>query len=150
MAVDYNRRVLVVDDDEETRGILRTALVHRALDVDEAAGGAEALALLREKAYAVVLLDIVMPDIDGYAVLDALHATQGGHNTVVLVVSGADRAAFARLDARRIHGVVRKPFEPLEIAALVQSCAEIRGRTSYDAMTLATMIGGAPLLTLLS
>lgn len=150
MAVDYNRRVLVVDDDADTRSILRTALTHRTLDVHEAAGGAEALTLLRENVYAVVLLDIMMPDVDGYAVLDALHSMHAGQNTVVLVVSGADRAALARLDARRIHGVVRKPFEPLEIAALVHSCAEIRGRSMYDAMALATMIGGAPLLTLLS
>lgn len=150
MAVDYNRRILVVDDDEDTRDILRTALSHRALEVDEAAGGAEALTLLRDNTYAVVLLDIVMPDVDGYAVLDALQATPAGRGTVVLVVSGADRGTLARLDARRIHGVVRKPFEPLEIAALVHSCAEIRGRSTYDAMALATLMSGAPLLTLLS
>lgn len=150
MAVDYNRRVLVVDDDADTRGILRTALGHLRLDVHEAAGGKEALALMREHVYAVVLLDIMMPDVDGHAVLEELYSTHAGQNPVVLVVSGADRAAFARLDARRIHGVVRKPFEPLEIAALVQSCAEIRGRSMYDTMALATMLGGAPLITLLS
>lgn len=150
MAVDYNRRVLVVDDDADTRGILRTALSHLTLDVHEAAGGREALALLREHVYAVVLLDIMMPDVDGHAVLEELHSTHAGQNPVVLVVSGADRASFAKLDARRIHGVVRKPFEPLEVAALVQSCAEIRSRSMYDTMALATMIGGAPLLTLLS
>lgn len=150
MAVDYNRRVLVVDDDADTRGILRTALSQLTLDVHEAAGGREALALLREHVYAVVLLDIMMPDVDGHAVLEELHSTHAGQNPVVLVVSGADRASFAKLDARRIHGVVRKPFEPLEVAALVQSCAEIRSRSMYDTMALATMIGGAPLLTLLS
>lgn len=150
MGVDYNRRVLVVDDDAEVRSILRTALTHRTLDVHEAAGGAEALELLRDNRYAVVLLDIMMPEVDGYAVLDALHTTHSGQDPVVLVVSGADRAAFAKLDARKIHGVVRKPFEPLEVAALVQSCAEIRGRAKYDAMLLATMMSGAPILGLLS
>lgn len=150
MAVEFNRRVLVVDDDAETRAILRSALAHRALEVDEAGDGRDALELLSQNIYSVVLLDVIMPNVDGAGVLEALHTTHSGQHPVVLVVSGAERAVLARLDARRIHGVIRKPFDPIEIASIVSSCVEIRGRATYDAMALATMIGGAPLLTLLS
>ena len=146
---DQNRRVLIIDDDDDARDILRSALVHRSLNVDEAAGGAEALELLAVHNYAVVLLDIVMPGTDGYAVLEALRTRPAQHQPVVLVVTGADRAMLTRLDSERIHGVVRKPFEPLEVASLVNACIEIRGR-SYEAMVLATFLGGAPLFTLLS
>lgn len=142
------KQVLIVDDDAETRQMLRSALVRHGMVVDDVEGGEEALELIRERNYAVVLLDLLMPGLDGFAVLDALTAP-GMPSPVILVVTGADRSEIDRLDPNRIHGVVRKPFDPDDLGELVLACADIRSRGGLGTMALATMIGGS-LLELLN
>ncbi|HEX7833158.1 MAG TPA: response regulator [Thermoanaerobaculia bacterium] len=143
------RRVLIVDDDPEVRAMLSRVLQQEALTVDMAHDGEVALELLRDHHYAVVLLDLMMPGIDGFDVLDAIRTDPTMEQPVVLVVSGAERAMLNRLDASRIHGVVKKPFDPNELAAVVATCVDIRGRNSLGTMALATMISSAPLIALL-
>ena len=142
---EQQQRVLVVDDDREIREVLARVLRQRALLVDEAADGGQALALLRENSYAVVLLDLMLPVADGFAVLNAMNAGRP-EQPVVLVITGADRTRVDQLDARRIHGIIRKPFDPFEVAAVVFACADIRSRGRFETMAIATMIGGAPIL----
>ena len=136
---DHHRRILVVDDDPEIRRILVTALRLRSLQIDEATDGASALELLRQNRYAVVLLDIMMPGVDGFGVLESLG--QEPDPPVVLVVSGAGKQVLDRVDTSKIHGIVKKPFDPLEIAEVVSACAEIRGRSSFETMAYATLLG---------
>ncbi len=146
---ENDKRVLVVDDDDQVRQILTTTLVPRGLIVDTAADGREALDLLRANAYAVVLLDLVMPDVDGFMVLDTLDAQPPLSPAVVLVLSGAD-GIVERLDPKRIHGIVRKPFDPDDLAGLVLACSEVRRRGTFEKMAIATMVSGAPLLAWLN
>ena len=148
MAIDPHRRVLVVDDDPSVRGLLSTVLRANDLTVDEAADGLEALRLMAVHQYAVILLDLIMPRLDGFGVIEALGISDGWQ-PVVLVVTGADRAALERLDPRRIHGIVRKPFEPQELASVVVACAEIRGRSAFGTMAIAAIVAGSPFLALL-
>ncbi|HEX6099391.1 MAG TPA: response regulator [Thermoanaerobaculia bacterium] len=147
MTVDPYRRVLVIDDEESIRRMLGSALRQRALSVDEASDGRDAIALLTANRYSVVLLDLLMPGVDGFHVLEAIG--NGDHPPVVLVVSGAERALIDRIDSGRIHGIVRKPFDPVEIADIVQACAEIRSRSAFETMAYATVMAGAPLIALL-
>ncbi|HEY0142266.1 MAG TPA: response regulator [Thermoanaerobaculia bacterium] len=149
MNAEQHRRVLVVDDDADIRELLVTVLRRRDLVVDVAAGGREAISLLHEHSYSVVLLDLMMPDVDGFAVLESIKLDVAVH-PVVLVITAADRVRVDSLDAQRIHGVVRKPFDPLEVAEIVAACAELRGRSKFETMALATMLSSAPLLALLS
>jgi CheY-like chemotaxis protein len=142
------QRVLVVDDDAEVRRILVNALRQKSLIIDEAANGREAIELLREHAYCVVLLDILMPDVNGFGVLAAIDE-ESLNAPVVLVISGAERNVLDRLDAKRIHGIVRKPFDPREVAAVVAACADIRGNRAFETMALATVMTGAQLIALL-
>jgi CheY-like chemotaxis protein len=149
MIAEQHRRVLVVDDDPEVRRLLVTTLRQRSLIVDEAADGREAINLLQEHSHAVVLLDLLMPVADGFTVLDAIDREQF-FKPIVLVVTGAERSRIDAIDARRIHGILRKPFDPNEIGDLVAACIDIRGRGMFETMALATMISGAPILALLS
>lgn len=144
---DPHRRILVVDDDDDVRSMLVTALRQKALNIDEAAGGRRALELLHEHPYSVVILDLLMPETDGFAVLRNME--QDTVTPVVLVVSGAERPVLNLLDVRRIHGIIRKPFDPEELADIVAACAEIRSRSAFETMAIATVISGAPLLALL-
>jgi CheY-like chemotaxis protein len=147
MNEQQHRRILVVDDDVEIRRILVTALRLRALDADEAVDGRSAIDLLRQNRYSVVLLDIMLPGMDGFAVLDAIDYEN--NPPVILVVSGAGKQVLERVDTSKIHGIIRKPFDPIEIADVVASCAEIKGRSAFETMAYATILSSAPLIALL-
>ena len=144
------KRILVVDDDAEIRHMLSSVLQQHELVVDAASDGSEAMDLLRQFQYAVVLVDLMMPGVDGFALLELMSGGEMTSAPVVPVVTAADRAALERLDAQRIHGIVRKPFDPDEIARLVVACADIKSRGPFGAMALATMLAGSPFLALLN
>ena len=139
------KRVLIVDDDAVIRELLGTLLRQRDLTVDEASDGREALELLKENVYSVVLLDLLMPNVDGFGVIEGLTSSP-----VVLVITGAERALVKQLDPKKIHGVVRKPFDAEELANLVVACAEIRSRSAFETMAISAMIAGGPFLAWLN
>jgi CheY-like chemotaxis protein len=142
------KRVLVVDDDATIRELLVSVLSHRDLVVDQAGDGGEALDLLRQNSYSVVLLDLLMPNVDGFGVLDELDSAIS--TPVVLVITGADRSLLKHLDAQRIHGIVRKPFDAEDLGNLVVACAEIKSRGTFETMAISAMIAGGPLLAWLN
>jgi CheY-like chemotaxis protein len=150
MSAEQQKRVLVVDDDPVVRALLVWTLERHALTVDEASDGLAALALIKEHQYSVILLDLVMPLLDGFGVLKALDGPSMASPPVVLVITGAERRAVDHLDPQRIHGIVRKPFDPEELASLVVACAEVRSRNAFGTMAIATVIAGSPLLALLN
>jgi DNA-binding response OmpR family regulator len=142
------KKILVVEDERDLRVALALRLRERGLVVDEAEGGRVAMERLGAEQYDVIVLDLVMPPPDGFAILDALSAGSLKKPAVVLVMTGADPAVFQRLDPDRIHGVVRKPFDPDELAALVNACADIRPRPGIEIMAMA-VISTAALFELL-
>jgi CheY-like chemotaxis protein len=143
-----SKRVLIVDDDASIRALLGSVLRRRDLIVDEAHDGVEALNLLKENSYSVVLLDLLMPKLDGFGVIKDIGSAIS--TPVVLVITGADRAVIRQLDPQKIHGVVNKPFDAEDLATLVVACAEIKSRSPFEAMAISAMIAGGPLLAWLN
>lgn len=143
-----SKRVLIVDDDATTRELLASGLRLRGLAVDEAVDGRQALDLLRQNIYSVVLLDLLMPHVDGFGVLGQLGSALS--TPVVLVITGADRSLIERLNPQQIHGVVRKPFDAQDLAEIVDACAEIKSRGAFQAMAISAMIAGGPFFVLLN
>jgi CheY-like chemotaxis protein len=141
------RRILIVDDEADARRLIVDALRDRELQVDEATDDATAIELLRENRYSVVLVDLLMPGGGGLAVLEAIAEDKSA--PVVLVISGADRHVIRRVHSSRIHGIVKRPFDPIELAEIVGACAEIRARSAFETMAYATIIGGAPIIAML-
>lgn len=88
------RRVLVVDDDESTRRLLRFELEPYGLTVLEASDGREALAVARDQAPDAVLLDVVMPRLDGWGTLRALKSSPETRSIPVIVHSVVENRAF--------------------------------------------------------
>jgi DNA-binding response OmpR family regulator len=146
MFTDQHRRVLVTDADDELRDQFSALLRHKGLVVDEAADGRTAISLVRENAYSVVMLDVAA---DGLRVLDALDRAAADAPVVLVVTDGPGRPGVDHFDARRIHGLVKKPFDLEEIAGVIAACAEVRGRSAFETMMYATMMSGAPLIALL-
>jgi CheY-like chemotaxis protein len=143
-----SKRVLIVDDDASIRALLGSVLRRRDLIVDEARDGMEALNLLKENSYSVVLLDLLMPKLDGFGVIENIGSAIS--TPVVLVITGADRALIRQLDPQKIHGVVNKPFDAEDLATLVVACAEIKSRSPFEAMAISAMIAGGPFLAWLN
>lgn len=139
MAGGAEKKILVVEDERDLRVELAARLRDRGLLVDEAEGGRAAMDLMAAEHYAVILVDLLMPQPDGFAVLEAVAAGSLKKPTVVLVTTGADPSVLERLDPDRIHGVVRKPFDPGELADLVSACAEIRSRSNVEMIAVAMM-----------
>lgn len=81
-----NEKILVVDDELSVRMALKTAFTREGMLVEEASGGREALELLEERTYDLIVLDVMMQDMDGYMILQKLRSD---HNlTPVLMLSG--------------------------------------------------------------
>ena len=118
-------RVLIVDEDENNRDILRRQLSRHGYDVVEAASGRAALRALRGNAIDAVLLDLVMGDINGLEVLNALKTDEHLREIPVLVISAADElGAVAASIARGAEDYLFKPFDPVLLHARLSATLE--------------------------
>lgn len=90
-------RILVVDDDPRIRDVLRRGLTYEGFAVDTAGSGEEALRLAREQSPDLVILDILMPGLDGYEVLRRLRAADP--QLPILMLTARDAPADHRSPA---------------------------------------------------
>jgi two-component system cell cycle sensor histidine kinase/response regulator CckA len=117
--------VLVVDDQEGVRGLLRRELTDLGHTVLEAADGAEALHLVRRRNGAVdlILSDVVMPQMNGTEL--ATHIGVEFPDVPVILMSAFTPAGVARVGVgESLVPVLQKPFEPTQLAELVQLALE--------------------------
>ena len=114
--------VLIVDDNEATLTLM-TALLHRESAIDAAASGRDALDRLRTKNYDAVILDLRMPDMDGFAVLDFLQSEREDmlRRTIVCTAS-LMKAEMARVSNYQVCAVIAKPFDVEFFLTTVRSC----------------------------
>jgi DNA-binding NtrC family response regulator len=126
-------RVLVVDDDPDLLLSLGDRLRALGFDVALATTGAEALRLTREEPPAVVLLDLVLPGLDGLEVLDTLR--REAHETQVIVITAYGTIARAVEAMKRgAWDFVTKPLDPRHLEVVLQKALE--RRAMRDAHTL--------------
>jgi CheY-like chemotaxis protein len=115
-------RILVVDDDQSIRQLVCTIVERERLAVDCAADGAEAIDLLARNSYSVILLDLMMPRVDGFGVIEYLKNHQPGRKPIVLVITAYADQKFKEVDPTIVAGVIRKPFEVADLGNLVRLC----------------------------
>ena len=125
--------VLLVDDERAIRTICRVNLEGEGLAVTEAGEGAEALEEVRRKRPSLVLLDVMMPGVDGWSVAARLAADEKARDIPVVFLS-ARAADEDRLRAQELGavGYVVKPFDPLELAGTVRDVLERVARGERD------------------
>ncbi|MEO5568642.1 MAG: response regulator [Gemmatimonadaceae bacterium] len=97
--------VLIVDDDPDARALVRRLLEQQGLTPVEAGNGREALERVAERVPSLILLDLMMPEMDGFAFLHALRERPGGENIPVIVLSALELTAEHR---RRLNGGVHQ------------------------------------------
>lgn len=119
-------KVLIVEDEPDLRLIVRLSLRERGVTVVEAASGADGVEVARTERPDIVLLDVMMPAMDGPTTFEALRtdATTCGI-PVVFLTAKAMPSEIDRLLALGAAGVLVKPFDPL---ALADELARILGR----------------------
>lgn len=130
-------RILVVDDDQAIRNLLCAVLKRRGLEVDYAENGADGLARLAERPYALLLLDLMMPLVDGHMFLQSLRDMELQPRPVVLVISASDESDLRRLERGSVSAIIRKPFDIFELADLVEASIEsLSSNTCTDSETV--------------
>jgi len=119
------RRILIVDDEQEIRQFLDIVLREKGFDVLTAGGGAEALGLARSALPDLVLLDIMMPEMDGWTVLERLKAEEPTARVPVAMLSARAETAD-RLRAVRVGAAdyITKPFSLRDLLARIQALLE--------------------------
>jgi CheY-like chemotaxis protein len=117
--------VLLVDDEQAIRTICRVNLEGDGLAVQEAANGAEALDEIKRERPSLVLLDVMMPGVDGWRVAEQLAADAETRDLPVVFLS-ARAAPEDRLRAQELGavGYVLKPFDPVQLAGIVRDVLE--------------------------
>ena len=128
-------RILIADDDASIRQLLATIVKRERLNVDTASDGEDAIHKLQEHEYSVILLDLMMPHVNGFEVIEYLREHPQQTKPVVLVITAYADQKFKRVDPDIVAGVIRKPFEVAELGSLVRLCAmgmedQVSGRAS--------------------
>ena len=123
--MNSNGRILVVDDEEIMRDVLSSLLGTEKYKVDLAETGTQALDMVRDREYSAVLLDLMLPDIDGLKVLEEFNKLESAPVTVILTAfASIERAVKAtKLGA---FDFITKPFKNDEILLAVKNAIEHR------------------------
>ncbi len=108
--------VLIIDDDERVREYVRVNLEVEGYTVREAGNAEEGLRVLEESTPDLVLLDVMMPQVDGWEMLRRLHERHGVGAIPVVMFSGkVDERAAGEAASRGAQGFIGKPFEPKQL-----------------------------------
>jgi CheY-like chemotaxis protein len=118
-------RVLVVDDDAENRDVLRRRLEREGCAVETAAAGQDALVMVKTNPYDLIMLDLLMPGMDGYTVLGHLKDDASTHDIPVIMISALDDlASIAQCIERGAEDYLPKPFDPVLLRARLHASLE--------------------------
>jgi class 3 adenylate cyclase/ActR/RegA family two-component response regulator len=117
--------ILVVDDVEGNRDILARRLARQGYELHTADGGRAALDALARRPVDLVLLDVMMPDLDGYAVLERMKADPALRDIPVVMISALDEMeSVVRCIQLGAEDYLPKPFDPVLLQARVGACLE--------------------------
>ena len=119
--VDQVKHIVVVDDDKEIREIVTFALGHHGFEVAAASNGAQLQALLSMGLPDLILLDVMMPGLDGYQLFYGLRTDPLTRHIPVIIMTAHNEDIYARIthDLGAIH--LTKPFHPLVMVERVKA-----------------------------
>src|SRR5699024_12836702 len=134
--VEESKKVLVVDDEERIRRLIRMYLERDELEVEEADNGEDALDMALENDYDVILLDIMMPEMDGIEVCEKLREEK---NTSIIMLTAKGE------ESNRVQGFevgaddyIVKPFSPREVVLRVKAVLRRTGQTNVKQTSMQT------------
>lgn len=127
-ASEKRYRALIVEDDPAIRKLVEKILSRKQVDIDIAPDGRTAMEKLRSQRYSVLVLDLMVPEVNGFEVIEFLK--EEGLTLPVAVVSAVSHQALTRLDLDVVKLVISKPFDVDEFTkAILALCAEAEGHS---------------------
>lgn len=119
-------RALVVEDDPAIRRLVEKLLTRSKIEIDTASDGRTAIDKLRAQPYSVLVLDLMVPELNGFEIIEFIRNEQLG--IPVAVVSAVSQQALTKLDLDIVKLVISKPFDVDEFTkAILALCAEREG-----------------------
>ena len=118
-------RILIVDDVEENRAVLARRLAREGWAVHSVASGEDALRCVAEGGFDLVLLDVLMPGLDGFAVLERIKSDPATRRIPVIMISALDDlASVVRCIEHGAEDYLTKPFDPVLLRARIGASLE--------------------------
>jgi len=117
------KKVLVVDDDDAIRTMVERVLKREQYEVESARDGHEAIEKLNRNSYATVLLDLMMPRVDGHGVLRYLEQSREVPKPFVIVMTANLQGAAETASSRPVFRILPKPFAIRQLVSHVRDCA---------------------------
>ena len=117
-------KILIVDDEDMIRGVLREYVEFEGNEADEASNGMEAVKLCKEKDYDLVLMDVMMPKLDGFSAVKEIKK----YKDVPVIMLSARGEEYDKLFAFElgVDDYVTKPFSPKEVMARINAVTKRR------------------------
>ncbi|HEX6305663.1 MAG TPA: response regulator [Anaerolineales bacterium] len=120
--VDRSKRVVYIEDEPEMIDLVRLILGRKGVEVIGANGGREGLEMVRRELPDLVLLDLMMPDMDGWEVYQQMKAGEPTRGIPVIVVTAKAQSIdrVLGLHIAKVDDYISKPFSPQELADSVE------------------------------
>ena len=117
-----NQRILCIEDETEMIDLIRLILSRRGYEVQGANGGKEGIELVRQEKPDLVLLDLMMPDMDGWEVYQQMKADEATRDIPVIVVTAKAQSIdkVLGLHIAKVDDYIAKPFSPQELLTSVE------------------------------
>jgi DNA-binding response OmpR family regulator len=122
--VGQKKRALVVDDDDPIRAMLAKVVERQNLAVDTARDGVEAIDRIDEDGYSLIVLDLMMPRIDGYGVLQHLQAHHPEKLGCTIIASAVPESEILRHFEMPVFRIHAKPFDMAKLIADIHECVD--------------------------
>ena len=116
------KRALVVDDDDPIRTMLAKVVERQDLDVDTARDGVEAIERIDEDGYNVIVLDMMMPRIDGYGVLKHIQAHHPDKLACTIIASAVPESEILKRFDMPVYRIHAKPFDMARLIEDIRRC----------------------------
>lgn len=124
MAAKEKTSLLIVDDDPPIRKLLERVAVRAGFEVGMARDGIEALEMLAVRPYNIAIIDLMMPRLSGYELVQKISAMNP--RPIVLVATAMTNAEVSKIDDTLVRRVIRKPFDVQAVAeALIETAKSI-------------------------
>jgi DNA-binding response OmpR family regulator len=123
MSRNNNKLILCIEDEPEMIDLIRLILTRRGFEVKGANGGREVLELIRKEKPDLVLLDLMMPDMDGWEVYQQMKADEATREIPVIVVTAKAQSIdkVLGLHIAKVDDYIAKPFSPQELLSSVDT-----------------------------
>lgn len=124
---DDTKKILIVEDDQHIRKLFNILVRREGVDIDEAVEGNEALEKLRVNRYDLVILDIMMPNVDGFSILkDMRERPETAQVPVIVVTAKTEDKDLMKGYSLGANYYITKPFEPQDLIHSIELILKIK------------------------